>query len=167
MKYELICNKCGKNYVKDITGKKQDETLQYHQHYGVCPECWKEEKRKKEKEMGLLFCATVLPFVNEDTGELMIELYFDGNTYDSKELIKSIGGYHWDAIKSGGDFYSAYPKKSWMKWIPAKKERIIKEIEKAESIGAKYVEKTDLFLKAQYEAALEQQKDWKRRHKKI
>ena len=92
--------------------------------------------REENKKVGLILNASVVPGINLQNGEILMYLWFSGDTETHKEEIKSLG-YHWDECKNADRYYSLSLKREmcWGKRIEAKDFE--EEIKKAEEIGAK------------------------------
>ena len=88
---------CGHEETIELFGKnsERERKIQYYESKGVCKECYKKQIATKESEQGLEFHVSILPYINEDNGSIMVSVWFDGNTRPYEDEIKSLGGYTW------------------------------------------------------------------------
>ena len=123
--------------------------------------------QEKEEAEGLIFNATVLPYIDDDDGNILLNVWFSGNTKPYKDDIKSLGEYRWSERESADDFFSVNkPPMCWNKII--KLDDLKDEITKATSIGAdNVVSDSGLFAMVHYQIALEKQKEWREKKDKI
>lgn len=167
-KYDVIMS-CGHEEVVELFGKAADRKgkIEYFKLNGLCKECYKKKMNEERKEAGLNFNATVLPSIDESDGEILLFVWFDGDTMPYKDQIKAIGGYRWGERASADDLLSfSRPPLCWNKIVKAK--CLKEEIDKALSIGAKnLISDQGLFLMANYQIAIKKQNKWIEEHDKI
>lgn len=168
MKYKVIMS-CGHEEEVALFGKCKDRErkIEYFKESGLCTDCYKAAKEAAAKAVGLIFSASLLPYVAEDDGSFLVSVWFSGDTKPHKEEIKALGGYHWSERESAEDYFSLKrPPLCWIKTI--KLEMLNEEVSKALSIGAKVV-KTDkgFFSTVNRQVALLAQKDWKEKKDRI
>lgn len=160
---------CGHEDTVELFGKEKerDRKIEYFKSSGLCKECYKKKMEEAAQKEGLVFNASVLPYINENDGSIMLSVWFSGNTKPYKDDIKSLGGYSWSGRESANDWYSlSAPMMCWNKVI--KFNDLQEEITKAVSIGADHtVSDKGLFAMAHYQIALDQQKKWMEKKDKI
>ena len=154
---------CGHEDTIELFGKTaaRERKIEYFKSSGLCKECYKKQMQEKEEAEGLIFNATVLPYIDDDDGSILLNVWFSGNTKPYKDDIKSLGGYRWSERESADDFFSVNkPPMCWSKII--KLDDLKNEITKATSIGAdNVVSDSGLFEMVHYQIALEKQKEWR------
>lgn len=167
-KYTILMS-CGHEDTIELFGKTADRErkIEYFKSSGLCKECYKKQMQQKEETEGLIFNATVLPYIDDDDGNILLNVWFSGNTKPYKDDIKSLGGYRWSERESADDFFSVNkPPMCWNKNI--KLDDLKNEITKATSIGAdNVVSDSGLFAMVHYQIALEKQKEWREKKDKI
>lgn len=168
MKYTVLMS-CGHEETVELLGKNADRErkIEYYKSNGLCKECYKKVMQEQTESEGIIFNATVLPYIDEENGNILLNVWFSGNTKPYKDDIKSLGGYKWSERKSANDFFStARPPMCWNKVI--KIGELEEEIVKAISIGAEnIVSDSGLFAMAHYQIAVDKQKEWKENQDKI
>ncbi|MGN0514402.1 MAG: hypothetical protein ACI4GD_08985 [Lachnospiraceae bacterium] len=158
---------CGHEETISLFGKdtERKRKIEYYENFGLCTECYKKKQDEQRKSECLLFKASVLPYIDNKDGSILLFVWFDGDTKPHKEEIKSLG-YRWDERESADDWYLANPSMCWGKTI--KLDSLPGEIEKAVSIGANnLVTDSGLFAMVHYHLALEMQKEWKEKRERI
>ena len=167
-KYTILMS-CGHEDTIELFGKTADRErkIEYFKSSGLCKECYKKQMQEKEEAEGLIFNATVLPYIDDDDGSILLNVWFSGNTKPYKDDIKSLGGYRWSERESADDFFSVNkPPMCWSKII--KLDDLKEEITKATSIGAdNVISDSGLFAMVHYQIALEKQKEWREKKDKI
>ena len=167
-KYTILMS-CGHEDTIELFGKTADRErkIEYFKSSGLCKECYKKQMQQKEEAEGLIFNATVLPYIDDDDGNILLNVWFSGNTKPYKDDIKSLGGYRWSERESADDFFSVNkPPMCWSKII--KLDDIKEEVTKATSIGAdNVISDSGLFAMVHYQIALEKQKEWREKKDKI
>ena len=167
-KYTILMS-CGHEDTIELFGKTADRErkIEYFKSSGLCKECYKKQMQQKEEAEGLIFNATVLPYIDDDDGNILLNVWFSGNTKPYKDDIKSLGGYRWSERESADDFFSVNkPPMCWSKII--KLDDINEEVTKATSIGAdNVISDSGLFAMVHYQIALEKQKEWREKKDKI
>lgn len=164
----LKCKKCGKEFCHEKYFSNSKERNSYEEWardaIDLCPDCYKAESREKmreeNKKVGLILNASVVPGINLQNGEILMYLWFSGDTETHKEEIKSLG-YHWDECKNADRYYSLSLKREmcWGKRIEAKDFE--EEIKKAEEIGAKkFVPDAGLFGSIHAQVAAKKHQEW-------
>ncbi len=167
MKYTIKMS-CGHEETVELIGpgKERERKLAYYENFGLCKECYKRKMEEKENSEGLYFNASFLPYVDEDTGKMLLFVWFSGNTRPAKEAIKGIGGYRWTDREAADDWYKPLSQKCWGKTIDV--DQLEDEAMKAAEIGAESViPDQGLFALAHYEIAKKVQKEWQDFHEKI
>jgi hypothetical protein len=96
MKYNITFS-CGHKGVVDLvgSGKERERKLDWYQTSGMCPECYKEQKRAEEAAKPLTLTVKCDPY------NQTIVLVWSGNTMPVKDQIKELG-YQWGAPPSAG-----------------------------------------------------------------
>ena len=71
MKYEIMMS-CGHEDTVELFGKEKerDRKIEYLKIHGLCKECYRKKKEEETKKEGLIFNATVLPYINEKDGSI-------------------------------------------------------------------------------------------------
>lgn len=167
MKYTITMS-CGHEERIELFGttKERDRKIEYFRSEGLCKECYKKKMQEEAEKEGFNFNASVLPYIDNEDGSMLLSVWFSGNTKPYKEEIKSLGGYSWSARDSSLDGYTYSISMCWNKIIKLNEWK--DEIEKAESIGANnIVKENDLFETAHYQIALKQQKKWNKKKDEI
>lgn len=128
---------CGHEGVVSLFGKcsERERKIRWYEEEGVCSECFKQKKMAEEAKKPLTLNHTVNVLkIDEQTGEILFELSFSGNTMPHKDAIKALG-YKWEdeyvsdfrtLVKGSG--------KAWRKEV--KQSNLAEEFKKAEDIGA-------------------------------
>lgn len=166
-KYTIMMS-CGHEDTLELSGNGKDKQrkIEYFESNGLCKECYKKEMEKREEAEGLNFNASVLPYIDEEDGGLLLYVWFSGNTKPHKDDIKSLGGYRWSERKAADDWLSFKVPMCWNKVI--KLEDLQEEVTKAISIGANNtISDSGLFAKINYQVALDRRKKWKEKKHKI
>ena len=110
------CSTCGKQFEKMFYDSGAGAYSRLHDKVdwaekggiSLCPDCYKEEKHKKEKEQGLL-CTMVLDCIAEQRGEKSAYLVFSGDSYSHKDTLKENGCHYTDVYPAcGGPFGMLY-----------------------------------------------------------
>lgn len=122
---------CGHKGTIKLTGKHQEDRLPWYERNALCPDCWREEQRKKEKQMGLIVNVSAIPNV----GKPLLQVWFSGDTYSHKEEIKALGGWRYDALKRQTDYMTMRVQKAWNKVISP--DMLEETLEEACGIGAR------------------------------
>lgn len=159
MEYNIkfSCGHTGTVYLQGSMAERQRK-IEYYKEEGLCKECYKKHMEEQAIKEGFKFNLSVLPEVNGEDGEMLFSAWFSGDTKPHKDEIKSLG-YTWGSK----DIYSN-GQKCWIKII--KKGDIDKEVEKSKSIGATFVD-CDITKMEYYNAALNAQRRWRKKSKKI
>ena len=167
-KYTVLMS-CGHEDTIELVGKssERERKIEYFKANGLCKECYKKKMEEESESKGLIFNATILPYINEKNGSILLNVWFDGNTRPYKDDIKSLGGYRWSERESADDYFSTSRSPlCWNKTIEA--DELKDEIEKAKSIGANsIVSDKGLFAMVHYQIAIDKQKEWNERNEKI
>lgn len=165
-KYTILMS-CGHESTVDLGGKTSDRehTIEYLKLHGLCRKCYKEKIDAENKAKGLIFNATVLPYINVDDGGILLSVWFSGDTLPHKDDIKALD-YHWGEREAANDLFATYVPKCWQKTISL--DNLEEEVEKAISVGAKsLVSDKGLFATMNYHIALEKQEKWKEQQERI
>lgn len=150
-KYTFVFG-CGHEDTVELFGKgeERERKIAYFKEHGMCKCCFQEEKRKKREEEGIIMNAAFTPDIDEKTGDIMIRVWFSGNTYPYKEDFKS-AGYRW----SRGE--------GWEKTVSHPK--FLEIHEKATQKGIKII--ADPSSAGHRATALKKQMEWKERKNNI
>lgn len=64
MKYEIMMS-CGHEDTVELFGKEKerDRKIEYFKIHGLCKECYRKKKEEETQKEGLIFNATVLPYI--------------------------------------------------------------------------------------------------------
>lgn len=166
MKYTVTMS-CGHEEKVSLLGKNEEreKRIKFYESSGLCRECYK-KMEEKQNEQELIFRFSVLYYIDQKTGSILLSASFEGNTKPYKDTIKSLGGYRWGERETSDDLFSyKRPSLCWRKTI--KLEELENEISKAVSIGAKVISNPSLFESGNYHTALEEQREWKQKREKI
>lgn len=167
-KYTILMS-CGHEDTVELIGKTADRErkIEYFKSNGLCKDCYKKQMETQTESEGFIFNASVLPYIDDEDGSILLNVWFSGNTKPYKDDIKSLGGYRWGERQSANDLFSANkPPMCWSKII--KLDDLKDEITKATSIGAdNVVSDSGLFAMVHYQIALEKQKEWREKKDKI
>lgn len=167
-KYTIMMS-CGHEDTVELLGKIKDRQrkIEYFKSNGLCKECYKKKMEEQSEAEGLNFNVSVLPYIDEEDGGILLYVWFSGNTKPYKDEIKSLGGYRWSERGSANDFLSF--KKIPMCWNKIiKLESFQDEVTKAKSIGAdNTISESGLFATVYCQIALDRQKKWKEKKDKI
>lgn len=166
MKYTIMMG-CGHEDTVDLGGKVSDRerTLDYLKSCGLCRACYKKKMEEETAKKPLILNASVLPYISEETGNILVYAWFSGNTKPHKDAIKSLG-YRWEERESASDFFSLKTEYCWAKTTAFTK--LPEEIEKAKSIGAASItSEKGLMAMVDYQIALEKHRKWEEVHTKI
>ena len=99
MKYEIMMS-CGHEDTVELFGKEKerDRKIEYFKIHGLCKECYRKKKEEETQKEGLIFNATVLPYINEKDGSILLSVWFSGDTKPYKmklnrwEIIAGVKG---------------------------------------------------------------------------
>lgn len=169
MKYTIKMS-CGHEEEVTLFGKsaERDRKIQYFEKYGLCKECYKQQEQKKIESEPLSFNVSVLPYINENNGEILLFAYFGGNVKLLKDEIKKLG-YKWQTKDTPDNMLGFDLHKSELCW-----GKIIDlcdfedELLKAESLGAEtFVTDKGLATMITQSIAISKQKEWKKKHEEI
>lgn len=167
-KYTILMS-CGHEDTVELLGKgiDRERKIKYYKSNGLCKECYKKKMEEKSESEGLIFNTTVLPYIDEKDGSILLNVWFSGNTKPYKDDIKNLGGYKWSERESANDMFSyKKPPMCWNKII--KLDDLETEILKATSIGANNIASdSGLFAMAHYQIAINKQKKWQENKDKI
>lgn len=167
-KYTVLMS-CGHEETIDLVGKVSERyrKIDYFKENGLCKECYKKKMEEESSKEPFNFNATVLPYINEENGNILLNVWFSGNTKPYKDNIKSLGGFKWSERSSADDYLSL--KKSPMCWNKnIELDDLKNEIQKAKSIGAESIISDDgLFGMINYGIAIEKHKEWEKKYNKI
>ena len=159
---------CGHDDTVELFGRESErkKKILYFESEGLCKKCYKKEMEKIAKSEGLVFNASVLPYIDNNDGGILLYVWFSGDTKPYKDAIKTLGGYKWGEREAAADWYLCKTQMCWNKII--KFENLHDEITKAVSIGAdNTVSDSGLFAMIHYQIALNEQKKWKEKQERI
>lgn len=117
------CRSCGVKFDKELythgagASKALREKIEWAESGGIdlCTDCWKQEKREKEKAAGLT-CKILLGNAMEENPT--IYAVFGGDAYSHKDELKALGAYFTDDYPTGGALIDAiglgYVPKAWV-----------------------------------------------------
>ena len=76
-KYTVLMS-CGHEDTVDLFGKTADRErkIEYYKSSGLCKECYKKKMEKQTELEEFTFNASVLPYINEDDGEILLFVWF-------------------------------------------------------------------------------------------
>ena len=91
--YTIIMS-CGHEGTVSLYGKysERQRKIEYFQNKGLCKQCYKKKMEEEMMTETLTFHASVLPYIDEVDGGLLLYVWFDWNTKPYKDKIKLIGG---------------------------------------------------------------------------
>ena len=87
-------------------GDERQNKIRWYESTGLCPDCYKLKIREQEKKQGLLFNFSLLPLIDDETGENIVYVWFSGDTLSYKEKIKNLHKYSWEYRHSANDMLS-------------------------------------------------------------
>lgn len=161
-KYTVLMS-CGHEDTVELFGKnsERERKIAYFEANGLCKECYKKKMQDQIEAEGFHFNASVLPLIDENDGEILLFVWFSGNTKPYREEIKGLGGYRWTEKQIDDNFSFRKPSMCWNKTIKLKD--LQDEITKAVSIGAdSVVSDRGLFAMINYQIAVDKQNEWKK-----
>ena len=124
--------------------------------------------QEKDRSEPFSFHATVLPYIDEKTGSILMNVWFSGNTMPHKDDIKALKTrYSWGERKSAMDHIATTrPPLCWNTTIAL--DALQEEMESAKSIGAECITpEAGLFAEVNYQIAVNKHKEWEETHAKI
>lgn len=156
MKYDVKMS-CGHVEEVALFGKnsEREQKIKYFESSGLCRECYKRKMQEKEAKEPLTFHSYILPHVNYDNGEILLAVWFSGNTMPVKDEIKKLK-YHWGRVETESFDNSDENQLKWNKIIDL--SELTGEIEKAKAIGAEKIKKTRNRLN--YSIAMDAHRAW-------
>lgn len=168
MKYDVIFS-CGHKGEVELLGKHADRErkIKFFEESGLCEECYKKKMDKEAEKQKFTLNISILPDIDEEDGEMLLCVWFSGNTKPHKDAIKALGGYRWEERTSAADFYTIQrTPMCWEKVV--RKSQLQKEIDKAKSIGVEafHVEK-GIAASAHYKIAVEKCNKWLDKKKRL
>lgn len=91
-KYTVLMS-CGHEETIDLVGKVSERyrKIDYFKENGLCKECYKKKMEEESSKEPFNFNATVLPYINEENGNILLNVWFSGNTKPYKDNIKLLG----------------------------------------------------------------------------
>ena len=115
-KYDVTYS-CGHTGIVELFGKnsERERKLQWFSESGLCPECYKAQKRAEQEKQPLVLNIDLDPF---DRNGLPFILSFSGNSYSVKEEIKNLG-YSWGDLVTGVFGILQKPQKAWQMRVSA------------------------------------------------
>lgn len=168
MKYTIQMG-CGHEDTVELFGKDADrqKKIEYFKEKGLCKSCYRKKMEELTANSPFVFNMTVLPYIDEDNGNVLLNVWFEGNTMPYKDKIKSLGGYRWCEREAAEDFFSMKrPPLCWNKIIAL--EKLQEEIEKAKSIGAECISVEEgLLATVNYTVAMRKHQEWMNKNAKI
>ena len=143
--YTITCS-CGHTTTKQLygPGKERQRYIEWMERSGLCPECYKEQRREKEKEMGLVARVRIdyVRQFSDRQDEMTMAVVFDGDTYPHKDAIKAAGAFWTDEYPGGNaieSLISSRPQpKRWCIWFDLRDAE--ETLDKVLELGAEIVE---------------------------
>ena len=138
-----VTYKCGHEGREQIYGTnvhgERDRRVEWISEHKLCPECYKAEKRREEKEMGLV-CAIKVDTIKMVKGEGRgLVAVFEGDTYPRKDEIKALGAKWEEAPQSVmHDILGKNTKMAWCLHFDAGGAEDVAE--KIRDVGARIVD---------------------------
>lgn len=165
----IIEMSCGHVVTMQLYGKtsERERKIEYFKREGICTECYKKQMEEINKSKGLVYNASILPYIDNKTGDMLLSVWFDGDTISHKDAIKSLGGYQWGERESAQDFASAKKAPYVLeKVIPINEIEV--EVKKALSIGAvSVVREEGIWSTINYQIALNAHNNWLKKQEMI
>ena len=161
---------CGHEQEVELFGKTsaRERKISYFETQGLCKACYSKKMQVEMENEPFSFHASVLPYIDENNGEILVFVWFSGNTKPHKEKIKEIG-YSWQTRDVSEGMYGLdyqKPELCWGKIIYA--SEFEQELEKAYSLGAeKTIMKNTLETMIAKSIASDQQKKWEKKYAAI
>lgn len=138
-----ITYKCGHEgreqiYGTNVHGEREARAAWLSEHK-LCPDCYKAEKRREEKEMGLVCSIRVDTIKMVTGGGRGLVAVFGGDTYPHKDEIKALGA-KWEEAPEGvmRDILGTRSKMAWCLHFDA--EEAEEAAEKICSVGARIID---------------------------
>lgn len=137
MKYNIEYS-CGHKGTVDLFGptKDRESKIEWYEHEALCPDCYKAEMKKKDKEMGLVADVrfNTHSVLGGTSQEDEIAIVFYGDTYPYKDKIRELGAVWTDYQPAQGvlnNLIMGGPNyKSWVLFTSLDKfEETIKKVE--------------------------------------
>lgn len=131
---------CGHEQEVSLFGKstERERKIHYFETQGLCKECYKKKMDEMSEAQPFTYNIGILPYINEENGEILLFAWFEGNVKPHKEQIKELG-YKWQQKeKSENLFGLMYSNEMcWGKTFDAKD--LEEEIKRSKSIGIENV----------------------------
>lgn len=113
---KVTCRKCGKEFEKEFYDsgsgayKRLESKVEWAERSGsfLCSDCYKVEKREKDKAMGLVAEIKLGLFAPDE-----ISIVFKGDTYPHKDKLKALGC-RWTDEYPSDLFGMTRPPKAWV-----------------------------------------------------
>ena len=80
-KYTIMMS-CGHEDTIEQFGKEKERQwkIAYFEFHGMCKECYKKKMEEQVVSEGLVFNASVLPYIDNNDGSILLSVWFSGNT---------------------------------------------------------------------------------------
>lgn len=97
---------CGHEQEVTLFGKNSDRErkIHYFETQGLCKECYKKEMEEIAASQPFSLNIDILPYINNENGEILLFMWFDGNTKPYKDQIKEIG-YTWQGKENADNLF--------------------------------------------------------------
>lgn len=160
---------CGHEQEVTLFGKNSDRErkIHYFETQGLCKECYKKEMEEIAASQPFSLNIDILPYINNENGEILLFMWFDGNTKPYKDQIKEIG-YTWQRKENADNLFGLkYSNKMcWAKIVDVKD--IEKEVKKAKEIGVeRVVSKKNLLSELAGSIAMQLHNEWEKKNSAI
>ena len=143
MKYDITYS-CGHEGTVQLfgPGKERERKLDWMKGSALCPECYKEQRRREEKEMGLVVKIRIDHVAKLVEGEARMVAVFEGDTYPHKDDIKALGARWTEEYPSDNPLKTltgmAIQPKRWCLWFGL--GEVEDTLARIEGVGARIVE---------------------------
>lgn len=161
----MVTMACG--HTEEVTlygeSRARQRKIEYYSENRLCTECYKKMMREKKEPEPFALNASVLPYINEENGNVMLYLWFEGDVEWHERDIQRLG-YLFERRNAPADRLT--PEKApfcWGKTIDV--DDFQPELVKAEGIGADVEFSPERIASAlSYNHALQLSREWKKQH---
>lgn len=163
----MVTMACGHTEEVNLYGEnlERQRKIEYYSENRLCTECYKKMLQEKENSEPFTFMASVLPYINEENGNVMLYIWFEGDVKRHEREIQKLG-YLFERRNIPSDRLT--PEKApfcWGKTIDIEDFQL--ELIKAEGIGADVEFSPERIASAlSYNNALQLSREWKQQHPK-
>ena len=160
---------CGHEQEVALVGKnsERERKIRYFETQGLCKECYKKKMEKIVESQPVSLNIDILPYIDNDNGEILLSVWLDGNTKPYKNQIKEIG-YTWQTKENAENLFGLkYTNEMcWSKIVYIKD--IEEEVKKAKSIGVeRVVSKKKLLSELAGSIAMQLHNEWEKKNSTI